>query len=278
MLLENFSTITEITSSSGCNQIGDQVSYIRIKNLSLEIPVLEKTGNAFTNKILNMALGGVISKKKDIATIRALDGINLDLGDGDSLALVGHNGAGKSTLLRVIAGLFVPTIGDIEVKGNVSSLLSVGMGMDFELSGYDNIFLMGLLLGMTKNQIRKKLQNIIDFTELGEFINLPVKTYSAGMATRLSFAVATAIEPEILVLDEGIGAGDARFIHKAQDRAKELYRKTNIMVIASHDETLVRSFCNKAILLERGKIVRQGTVDEILTAYNSGPSGFPAGS
>ncbi|WP_129356011.1 ABC transporter ATP-binding protein [Solidesulfovibrio carbinolicus] len=114
-----------------------------------------------------------------------------------------------------------------------------------------------------------KLQDIIDFTELGEFINFPVKTYSAGMATRLSFAVATAIEPEILVLDEGIGAGDARFIRKAQERAKDLYKRTDIMIIASHDEPLIRSFCNKAILLERGKIKQQGSVDEIISAYNS---------
>lgn len=243
--------------------------HIKIKDMSLAIPVFEKTGDVFTNKLLNIALGGMISNKDNISYIHALENINLDLKNGDSLALIGHNGAGKSTLLRVIAGLFMPTTGSVEVQGHVSSLLSVGMGMDSELSGYDNIFLMGLILGMSKKEIKRKVDDIIEFTELGEFIKFPVKTYSAGMAIRLSFAVATAIEPEILVLDEGIGAGDARFIHKAQERAKSLYKKTNIMVIASHDETLIRNFCNQAALLEKGKIVAQGTVEEILSRYNS---------
>jgi ABC-type polysaccharide/polyol phosphate transport system ATPase subunit len=242
--------------------------YIKIDNVSLDIPVYEKTDQVFTNKILTLGLGGIISRHKRRPIIKALQDITLDIQDGDAVALVGQNGAGKSTLLRVIAGLFVPTRGRINTKGNISSLLNIGMGMDFELSGYDNIFTMGLLLGLTNRQIKNIRQEVIEFTELGEFINFPVKTYSAGMVIRLSFALATAIEPEILILDEGIGAGDVKFVQKARDRATKLYKKTSIMVVASHDETLIRNFCNKAVLLSRGRVIETGDVDKILCMYN----------
>lgn len=243
------------------------MAHIKIDNLSLDIPVYEKTERNLKKCIVKFGLGGVISKKEKRPIIKALRNINLDLQEGDSLALIGRNGAGKSTLLRVMAGLFIPTHGSIQVEGKISSLLSIGMGMDYELSGYDNIFIIGLLLGLTKRQIKNRLHDIINFTELGEFINFPVKTYSSGMAIRLSFAIATAIEPEILILDEGFGAGDTKFVQKAQDRARALYKKTNIMVIASHDEALIKTFCNKAALLDHGKIISIDSVDAILAQY-----------
>lgn len=242
---------------------------IKVEHMSLDIPVYEKTDQVFTNKILTLGLGGIISRQKKRPIIKALQDINLELHDGDAVALIGQNGAGKSTLLRVIGGLFVPTRGTIDVKGKISSLLHVGMGMDYELSGYDNIFIMGLLLGLTRKEIISRREEIIEFTELGEFINFPVKTYSAGMIVRLSFAIATSIEPEILLLDEGIGVGDIKFVQKAQQRASRLYEKTKIMVVASHDESLIKNFCSKAVLLNRGQIVSSGCVDEILSMYNS---------
>ncbi|MYL85159.1 ATP-binding cassette domain-containing protein [Desulfovibrio aerotolerans] len=244
------------------------MAHIKIKNVSLDIPVYENTERNLKTKLVNLSLGGIIQKNTKHPVIRALHNIDMEINEGNSLALIGRNGAGKSTLLRVLSGVFTPTQGSVEISGKVSSLLSMGMGVDYELSGYENIFLIGLLLGLTKKQIKSRTQEIIDFTELGEFIKFPVKTYSAGMVIRLTFAIATSIEPEILMLDEGIGAGDTKFVHKAQERAQALYEKTNIMVIASHDKSLIEKFCNKAILLDRGRIIAQGSVDEVFQAYN----------
>jgi ABC-2 type transport system ATP-binding protein/lipopolysaccharide transport system ATP-binding protein len=200
--------------------------------------------------------------------VHALKGINLTLEDGDRLAIIGRNGAGKSTLLRVMAGFMIPTIGTIKTEGNITPLFSIATGMDIEMTGYQNIYYMGRLIGLSRSEMDKRIPDIEEFTELSEFLKLPVRSYSAGMRVRLAFAIATCIKPEILIMDEAIGAGDAHFVDKASARANSLYNSANIMVVASHAASLLKSLCNKAILMDHGKIIASGTLDEIQDVYN----------
>jgi ABC-type polysaccharide/polyol phosphate transport system ATPase subunit len=211
--------------------------------------------------------GGGVRRAKHRVIVRALDGVSLSIWHGDRIGLLGHNGAGKSTLLKVLAGVYEPTSGTIEIRGRISPLFNVAPGLDMDDTGRENIRSCGLWLGMSDREIAAKEPEIIAFTELGEFIDFPVRTYSAGMIARLGFALATAIDPEILLLDEGLGAGDARFIERATRRVDDLVRRSSIMVLASHSEGLLRSMCNKAVLMEHGRIVRDGSVDDVLAAY-----------
>jgi ABC-2 type transport system ATP-binding protein/lipopolysaccharide transport system ATP-binding protein len=199
-----------------------------------------------------------------------LDGVTLSFRHGDRVGLVGHNGAGKTTLLRVLAGIFEPTIGTATIMGHAAPLFDVALGMDPESTGYENIVLRGLFLGLTHKQIDARVDEIAEFTELGTFLELPIRTYSAGMRMRLAFAVSTSIDPDILLLDEGIGAGDAAFLEKANKRLKEFTKRAAIIVLASHSEGLIRQMCDIAILMEHGKVLRQGKTEEILEHYRAG--------
>ncbi|MBV9858592.1 MAG: ABC transporter ATP-binding protein [Alphaproteobacteria bacterium] len=217
------------------------------------------------------AAGGIIrrdGRRHRTVSVRALDGIDLRLEHGDRLALVGRNGSGKSTLLKVLAGVYAPTAGRVAVTGRVSPLFNIFPGMDPDDTGYENIVTCGMLLGMSRAEIMRKTPDIAVFSELGEFLSVPVRTYSAGMTVRLGFAIATAIDPEILLLDEGLGAGDARFADQAKARVDGLIARASVLVLASHSEELIRSLCNKAILMQSGKILRFGPVDEIMAAYH----------
>ena len=193
--------------------------------------------------------------------------MSLKLEHGDRLGMIGHNGAGKSTLLRVLAGVYVPTSGRVVIDGRVSALFNTVPGLDMDDTGFENILTCGLFLGMSKSEILAKTPEIAEFTELGDYLNLPVRTYSAGMITRLGFAIATTIDPEILLLDEGLSAGDARFAQHAEKRVDSLVERSSILVIASHAEAMVRSMCNRAILLESGRVVSAGDVDEVIETY-----------
>lgn len=192
---------------------------------------------------------------RDIVTVRAIDNISLEIGDGDRIGLVGHNGSGKSTLLRVLSGIYKPASGSITITGKVGTLLDPSAGLDAEATGYENIFLRGYILGMSKREIQAKLEEIANFSELGDFLELPLKTYSAGMSARLAFAVSTSAQNDILLVDEGIGAGDADFQEKASRRVEDLFSRTSIVIIASHAEDLIRRFCNKKIEMEHGRII-----------------------
>jgi ABC-2 type transport system ATP-binding protein/lipopolysaccharide transport system ATP-binding protein len=183
------------------------------------------------------------------------------------VGLVGHNGAGKTTLLRVLAGIYEPTIGKAKISGHAAPLFDVALGMDPESTGYENIVLRGLFLGLSKSEIDARVDEIAEFTELGSFLELPIRTYSAGMRMRLAFAVSTSIEPDILLLDEGIGAGDAAFLEKASRRLKEFTEKAAIIVLASHSEALITQMCDKAVLMEHGKILRVGETEDVLEHY-----------
>lgn len=201
-------------------------------------------------------------------TVRALDQVTLEIEHGDRLGLIGHNGAGKSTLLRVMAGVYEPVSGSIRIEGNLAPLFNINPGLDLDDTGYETIRTCGMFLGMSDEEIEQKTPDIVEFCELGEYLELPVRTYSTGMMTRLGFAIATAVDPEILLLDEGLGAGDARFAERAKRRVDSLVARSSILVLASHGDALIQSMCNKAVLLEGGRVVRYGGVEEVLDHYH----------
>jgi ABC-2 type transport system ATP-binding protein/lipopolysaccharide transport system ATP-binding protein len=199
--------------------------------------------------------------------VQALDRVSFTLNHGDRVGLVGHNGAGKTTLLRVLAGIYEPNEGRVEIEGSIAPLFDITLGMDPESSGYENIMLRGLFLGLTDREIHDRLDDISAFTELGDFLKLPIRTYSAGMRMRLAFAVATSIHPDILLLDEGIGAGDAGFLQKAKQRLDDFTSKAAIIVLASHSEDLLSRMCQTSVLMEHGRVLQVGETAEILEAY-----------
>jgi ABC-type polysaccharide/polyol phosphate transport system ATPase subunit len=244
--------------------------YIKLENVELEFPIYDGQ-RGIRKELFDRSVGGFLNrgKKKSQVSVTALREISIDLKDGDRVALIGHNGSGKTTLLQVIAGIYEPHVGHFDVSGRVSALLNTSLGMDADTTGYNNIWICGLLLGMTPDQIHKKIDEIAEFTELGDFLALPVRTYSTGMQTRLAFAITTAIEPEILLLDEGIGTGDAQFQAKAEARIQEFVARSNILVFASHSPALLQNLCTSAYLLEKGRIIGHGNLDEILEQYHS---------
>ncbi len=197
----------------------------------------------------------------------ALRDVSFQVDRGESLAIIGPNGAGKSTLLQVLAGILEPTEGAIEVRGRISSLLTLGAGFDMELSGHDNIVLAGAFMGLDHRDMATRLPEIIDFADLGQFIDAPIKTYSAGMNARLGFSIATAVEPDVLLLDEVLGTGDATFRAKSQQRVMELMRAARAIVLVTHDMNWAREFCNRAILLEQGNVVAAGDPGEVVAIH-----------
>jgi ABC-2 type transport system ATP-binding protein/lipopolysaccharide transport system ATP-binding protein len=244
------------------------MALIKLDGVSVSFPVYDSSSRSLKNAFLTGATGGNIeSQAHHPSTVQALREISGTLRDGQRVGLVGHNGAGKSTLLRVLAGIYEPCSGSLEIEGHVAPLFDISLGMDGEATGYENIMLRGLFLGLSRNEIAAKTDEIAEFTELGDFLNLPVRIYSAGMRLRLAFAVSTAIEPEILLLDEGISAGDAAFFEKANKRLRHFTSRASIIVLASHSDQLVKSMCNLAVLLERGRMISVGEPLEILDQY-----------
>jgi ABC-type polysaccharide/polyol phosphate transport system ATPase subunit len=244
---------------------------IILNDVAVNYPVYALRNTHIRHALLSFATGGrIFSEANRVSYVEALQHINFELKDGDRLGLIGHNGAGKSTLLKTIAGFIPASKGTITVNGSVTVLFNISNGLDVDKTGYENIRSMGLLLGMSEARIKELIPEIEDFCELGEFLYLPVRTYSDGMRLRLSFAVSTAINPEILVMDEAIGAGDAQFMKKAAARARALYQRASIIIMASHSEGVIRDFCNKAILLQRGQIAFMGDVDDAIAAYRAG--------
>jgi ABC-type polysaccharide/polyol phosphate transport system ATPase subunit len=197
----------------------------------------------------------------------ALRHLNFRLDHGESLAVIGPNGAGKSTLLLALAGILEPSEGEITTHGKVSTLLTLGAGFELELSGRDNIDLVGAFLGIDHREMERLAPSIVEFADIGPFIDAPVKTYSTGMRARLGFAIATAITPDILLLDEVLGTGDQTFRARSQARIRELVGKAKAIVLVTHDLTYVTEFCNRAILLERGQIIREGEPEEVTQLY-----------
>jgi ABC-type polysaccharide/polyol phosphate transport system ATPase subunit len=240
------------------------------------IPALRKTEDAiavrdlgvqynlrFNRKTtLRQSVSNIVSRKPP-ERFWSLRHVTLDLRHGESLAVIGPNGAGKSTFLQVLAGIMRPTEGSVEVRGQVSGLLGLGVGFDVELSGLENILLGGAFLGLEDTRIRELMPSIVEFADLGEFIEAPLKTYSSGMRARLGFSIATAVDPDILLLDEVLATGDAQFRAKSKARVIELVRAAKAVVLVTHDMDWVREYCNRALLLEKGRVILEGRPDEV---------------
>ena len=243
---------------------------ISLQNVTLDFPVYGMNARSFKRQLVRLTTGGVIQQPENqVITVRALDNLSLEFCPGDVVGVIGHNGAGKSTLLRVLAGVYQPTSGKTVVEGKVSALLDMSLGMDPEATGYENILISGIIRGLTRVQIKNQIEEIIDFTELGSFIHMPIRTYSDGMRLRLAFSLATGFPGEILILDEVVGVGDAAFMKKAQDRLEALVKRAEIVVFAMHSDSAIRRFCNKALWMEAGKVKLLGGVEECLEAYGS---------
>jgi ABC-type polysaccharide/polyol phosphate transport system ATPase subunit len=202
-----------------------------------------------------------------IMEVRALQDVNLHIGEGERVGIIGHNGAGKSTILKVLAGIYPPTSGRRIVEGQISSLFDIALGFEQDASGWENISYRGYLQGETPATIKDKVQGIADFTELGDFLNMPVRYYSAGMMVRLAFSIATAIEPEILLVDEVLSVGDMAFQHKARARMRDMMDKARLIVMVSHDLNNLAQFCTRGIWLDHGSLRMDGPVDDVIAAY-----------
>lgn len=244
------------------------MSHINLKDVSVEIPVYNSQGRSLKKTIMGIATGGKIGLTESGKTVvKSLTNINLNIKDNERVGLLGHNGAGKSTLLRVLGGVYTPSSGVAEIHGRVGSLIDISLGIDSEATGLENIFLRGALLGIPKRKIEQELENIIEFSELGDFINMPVRTYSTGMHMRLAFAVSTMITPDILLMDEWLSVGDQGFQNKAEKKMSELVNRSNILVIATHSRELVERCCDRAIWLEHGNILLDGPAKDVCEKY-----------
>jgi ABC-2 type transport system ATP-binding protein len=223
----------------------------------------------FTRKsTLRESLMNALRRKRSTTTdFWALRHVSFRLVHGESLGVIGPNGAGKSTLLQVLAGIISPTRGVVDVHGNISSLLTLGAGFDSDLSGVENIRLAGAFMGLEHDELERRMPGIIEFADLGEFIEAPLKTYSSGMRARLGFSIATAIDPDILLLDEVLGTGDQAFREKSRGRVMELVEAAKAIVLVTHDMSWVTDFCNRAILLEHGRIVAEGDPAEVVAIH-----------
>ena len=244
------------------------MAYIEFTNVCVDFPIYNANGRSLKKRLIQVATGGQLgSDQQGRVVVRALEGLSFTLKDGDRVGLLGHNGAGKSTLLRLLSGVYEPSSGSARIEGEIGSLIDISLGIDPEATGRENIYLRGGLLGMTRSEIAAQIDEIIEFSELGDFVDMPLRTYSTGMHLRLAFAVSTVVRPEILLMDEWLSVGDEGFKHKAEARMSELVRSTNILVIASHSRELVLHTCNRIIWLEHGKIRMDGDPQTVATAY-----------
>jgi ABC-type polysaccharide/polyol phosphate transport system ATPase subunit len=245
---------------------GPRLSSITLDRVAVSFPIYGGAARSLKNRLVSGATGGRIGHdRRARTTIEALRDISLRVEHGERVALLGHNGAGKTTLLRVLAGIYPPQQGRVEVVGRIAPLFDIGLGTDPDATGYDNIWLRGLYLGLTRRQVAARIDEIADFTELGPFLDMPMRTYSLGMQTRLAFAVSTSVDPEVLLLDEGIGAGDAGFMDKAHLRLRAFVERAGVLVLASHSVGLLTQLCTRGIRLEHGSIAADGPLGQVMT-------------
>ena len=241
---------------------------INLSLASVEIPVFNSASRSLTNSLVSAATGGLLTTHKGgHVSIRALSELSLELNPGDRLGIIGHNGSGKSTLLRLLAGIYSPTSGTVSISGTIASLMSISFGINPDNTGRENIFLRGKLMGLSKSEIDEKVDEIVAFSELGAYVNLPVRTYSSGMLLRLAFSVATSIRADIIIMDEWLSVGDEAFADRAQARLNELVDESEILVIASHSKALIEKTCNRVLWLEHGLVKRLGNTQEVVEAY-----------
>jgi len=255
------------------------MAFLRSHNLSVEFPIYQGSSRSLKKTVVAGATQGNLGRDTaDRINVRALDDITLDIKDGDRVGLIGANGAGKTTLLRVLAGIYAPTRGEFYSWGRISALLDVSLGLNPDATGRENIILRGMYMNIHPREMRSLVDEIAEFTELGPFIEMPARTYSSGMMVRLGFAISTCMPAEILLMDEWLSAGDARFLDKAQRRMERFVGGSAILVLASHSPELLRKWCNRGVLLQHGRIAAQGSIDEVLKVYIGAPPPEPAPS
>jgi ABC-type polysaccharide/polyol phosphate transport system ATPase subunit len=247
---------------------------VRLDRVSVVFPIYQAGSRSLKKRVLFHGSAGRIGRDaNDHVVVEALSDVSLSLAVSDRIALIGANGAGKTTLLRTIAGIYEPVRGTVTTHGRVSPMLDTRLGIDAEMNGFENIRVRAQLLGLSPAMIERRLPEIAEFTELGDYLEMPVRTYSAGMILRLGFAVATCVEPEILLMDESILAGDAHFIAKAEVRIRTFLDRASAMVLASHNLELCRRWCSKGLWLDRGRIMDFGSVDSVIAKYNQSVAG-----
>ena len=241
---------------------------LRLRDVSVEFPIYSGGSRSLKKLLFNRTTQGNLARDaRDRITVQALSDVNLDIEHGDRLAVIGANGAGKSTLLKVLAGIYSPTRGHMHASGRVSALLTATVGLNPDATGRENIITRGMFMDVHPREMRDRVDEIADFTELGYYMDMAVRTYSSGMMVRLCFAVATSVRPQILLMDEWIGAGDAAFFAKAQQRMKDFLSATSILTLASHSLPLLQEWCNRAVLLDHGRITAMGSVEEVAAFY-----------
>jgi lipopolysaccharide transport system ATP-binding protein len=241
---------------------------VKFDNVEIEFPIYSAHGRSVKRSVLQYTTGGRIGlNANQRVVVSALNDVSIVAEHGEHIGLIGHNGAGKSTMLRAIAGVYEPVRGTISVCGRVASLIDLTLGMDMEATGYENIRIRCMLLGLAPKAIDAHIDDIADATELGDFLAMPVRTYSSGMMLRLAFAISTSITPDILLMDEWIGAGDASFVKKAEARLQSLLGRTGILFIASHSENIVKDNCTRAIWFEKGAIRSDGAPADVWREY-----------
>ena len=233
-------------------------SKITVSNASIDFPIFNAKNKSIKNSIINAALGGYIKHNfnTNVVMVNDLKNIDLNINKGERIGLLGANGSGKTTLLRLLAGIYYPTKGDIKIEGDVSSLININLGIDAEATGRENIKFRAAMMGLTKEKINRINKDIIEFSGLGDFIDLPYRTYSSGMQMRLLFAISTSISPNILIMDEWLSVGDSEFSRRAEEKLNDLINTTDILIIASHSEELLKKICNRFIFLENGMICK----------------------
>jgi ABC-type polysaccharide/polyol phosphate transport system ATPase subunit len=242
------------------------MSRIELDGIGLTFRVRQKRGLTLKEFLVR----GMYSQQRNpTLEVRALQDVSLQIGRGERVGILGHNGAGKSTILRLMAGVYAPTTGKLFVKGKISSLFDIHLGFEGEATGWENIGYRAYLQGETPASMRRKKKAIAEFSELGEFLTMPVRYYSAGMMVRLAFSIATAIEPEILLVDEVLSVGDLAFQRKARDRMREMMAKAHLMVMVSHDLEALERTCTRAIWMHQGLIARTGPCPEVVAAYRA---------
>jgi len=240
------------------------MSSISVKDLSVKFRIYHDTSPSLKDKIASFFKP---KQKSGYSDFFAVKNVSFEIKQGDRVGIVGHNGAGKSTLLKALCRIYEPSTGGVLLDGRVAPLLEIGAGFHPEFTGRENIYLNGAILGYTKQQLKALEPEIIQFAELEEFIDTPVKYYSTGMYLRLAFSLATAVQPEILILDEMFAGGDANFVKKATDRMKQVVDQAKIMVLVSHDTNLLRTFCNRVIWMDHGEVKADGHSDSVIDSY-----------
>jgi ABC-2 type transport system ATP-binding protein/lipopolysaccharide transport system ATP-binding protein len=243
------------------------MSSIVVENLTINIPVLSMRARSLRAIAVAKAraIGGtIVDGGSHVSVVRALDQVSFRLGKGDRLGLVGHNGAGKSTLIRVLADIYTPSVGRVERNGTLLPMFDIGIGFDQEATGYENIFLRGMMMGLSRREIARRTDEIAAFSELDQYLDLPLRTYSAGMTLRLMFSIATSVAGDIILMDEWISVGDESFQQKAQQRMREIVGRAGILVIASHDPNTLLTHCNLGMRLEKGRVTEFGPIETVL--------------